>query len=259
MVEIIFIGTGGGRFNLVKQLRRTGGFRIHGESMKIHVDPGPGASLGCALEHVNIQKTDAVIITHGHLDHVCEAPVLIEAMSGFSGFTKKHLPKGILIGSENALLGTSAYERAIAKYHISKAAQAFVPKIGVPTKFGNNCEICAMPVNHDEKTAFGFTLLIDGVKIGHIGDTDYNGVDWSAYLGCDVLVMNVIKPAGHDIPDHLSCTQAIKVLEACRPKKAIITHIGLELSAIADAEAKKISQATGIEVIAAKDGMRISL
>ncbi|HQT45562.1 MAG TPA: MBL fold metallo-hydrolase, partial [Candidatus Micrarchaeota archaeon] len=127
MVEIIFIGTGGGRFNLVRQLRRTGGFRIHGKNAQIHVDPGPGASLGCRLERINLQKTDAIIATHAHIDHVCELPVIIEAMAGFSGFFGKHVPKGTLIGSKNAIEGTPEYERPVSKYHLSKLENVIVP------------------------------------------------------------------------------------------------------------------------------------
>ncbi len=259
MVEIIFIGTGGGRFNLVKQSRRTGGFRIHGKNARIHVDPGPGASLGCRMEKINIQKTEAIIATHAHIDHVCELPVIIEAMAGFSGFFGKRVPKGVLIGSKNVVVGTPEYERPVSKYHLSKPEMVVVPELGKPFKFAQDCAFCAMPANHDEKTAFGFTLVIDGVKIGHITDTDYAGVDWSQYSGCDLLIANVIKPSGKSIPDHLSCTQAIDVFKAAMPKRAIITHIGLELDSIADSEAKKLSQACGIPVIAAHDGLRIEI
>lgn len=40
-MKILFLGTGGGRINVVKQFRSTAGFLIDG-SMKIYVDPGPG-------------------------------------------------------------------------------------------------------------------------------------------------------------------------------------------------------------------------
>lgn len=259
MVEIIFIGTGGGRFNLVKQSRRTGGFRIHGKNARIHVDPGPGASLGCRLEGIDAQKTDALVITHAHIDHVCEAPVIIEAMAGFSGFFGKHVPKGILIGSKNVIEGTPDYERAISKYHLSKLERAIVPETGREIEPLPGCFFKALPLNHDEKTGFGFIISLDGVKIGHISDTDFSGVDWSEYSGCDLLIANVIKPFGKAIPDHLSCSQAVDVLKAARPKKAVITHIGLELDRIADREAARLSKESGVETVAARDAMKLSL
>jgi len=259
MVEIIFIGTGGGRFNLVRQARRTGGFRIHGKAASIHVDPGPGAALGCRMEGINPQKTDALIVTHAHIDHVCEAPVISEAMAGFSGFYGKHIPKGILIGSKNAIEGTPEYERAISKYHLSKLEKAIVPEPGREIEIAPGCVFCALPLNHDEKTGFGFIISMDGAKIGHISDTDFSGVDWALYSGCDMLVANVIKPFGKAIPDHLSCSQAVDILKAARPKKAVITHIGLELDKAAEKEAARLAKESGVETMAARDGLRLSI
>jgi hypothetical protein len=43
MFEIVFLGTGGGRFSMITQKRRTGGLRVISEKMNVHVDPGPGA------------------------------------------------------------------------------------------------------------------------------------------------------------------------------------------------------------------------
>ena len=42
-IEIVLLGTGGGRFATITQKRCTGGMRIIGEGSNLHLDPGPGA------------------------------------------------------------------------------------------------------------------------------------------------------------------------------------------------------------------------
>ncbi|MCK4452764.1 MBL fold metallo-hydrolase, partial [candidate division WOR-3 bacterium] len=63
--EVIFLGTGGARYVIAKQLRATGGmfFRINGKN--ILVDPGP-ESLCRLLTYVpkfNPEKIDAIILS----------------------------------------------------------------------------------------------------------------------------------------------------------------------------------------------------
>ena len=83
-MEIVFLGTGGGRFVLVKQLRWTGGFRINSPSANIHVDPGPGALTHSHSLKQDPLKLDAIIVTHYHIDHCSDAAVLIEGMTDYA-------------------------------------------------------------------------------------------------------------------------------------------------------------------------------
>ena len=68
-MEIVFLGTGGGRINLIKQARATGGFRINSANTSIHVDPGPGALITSVKYREDPLKLNAVIVTHAHVDH----------------------------------------------------------------------------------------------------------------------------------------------------------------------------------------------
>ena len=71
-MEIVFLGTGGGRFNLISQVRRTGGFIVRGR-LQLHIDPGPGALTACHDFSIDPGKTDAVVVTHNHIDHLNDA------------------------------------------------------------------------------------------------------------------------------------------------------------------------------------------
>ncbi|PIX31699.1 MBL fold metallo-hydrolase, partial [Candidatus Bathyarchaeota archaeon CG_4_8_14_3_um_filter_42_8] len=55
-IEIIFLGTGGGRFATITQKRRTAGIRIISEGLNLHLDPGPGALVHSINEGLDPQK-----------------------------------------------------------------------------------------------------------------------------------------------------------------------------------------------------------
>ena len=102
MLEIFFLGTGGGRFATITQKRRTGGMRIISDRDKvnIHIDPGPGALIYSLEMGLDPRKIRALLVSHSHLDHVNDAELFIEAMS--HGTTKR---RGVLAAARSVLKG----------------------------------------------------------------------------------------------------------------------------------------------------------
>jgi phosphoribosyl 1,2-cyclic phosphodiesterase len=96
--ELIFLGTGGGRFATLTQKRRTAGIRIIGKDLNLHLDPGPGALVYSISEGLDPQKLNAVFVSHCHPDHYTDAEVLIEAMT--RGMTKR---RGVLAAAKSVL------------------------------------------------------------------------------------------------------------------------------------------------------------
>ena len=111
-IEIIFLGTGGGRFATITQKRRTAGIRIISEGLNLHLDPGPGALVHSINEGLDPQKLNAVFVSHCHPDHYTDAEVLIEAMT--RGMTRK---RGVLAAAKSVLTGNNLREPSISKYH----------------------------------------------------------------------------------------------------------------------------------------------
>jgi len=97
--EIIFLGTGGARFVIAKQLRATGGifFRIGGKN--ILVDPGPESysRFLTYLPKFNPEKIDAIILTHKHIDHSADVNVYLDVITE-GGFKRN----GFLIAPSDA-------------------------------------------------------------------------------------------------------------------------------------------------------------
>jgi phosphoribosyl 1,2-cyclic phosphodiesterase len=113
-IEIILLGTGGGRFATITQKRRTAGIRIIGEDLNLHLDPGPGALVYSISESLNPQQLNAIFVSHCHPDHYTDAEVLIEAMT--KGMAKK---RGLLVAAKSVLEGSDTCEPSISGYHQS--------------------------------------------------------------------------------------------------------------------------------------------
>lgn len=257
-MELVFLGTGGGRINLIKQVRLTGGFRINSGQANIHVDPGPGALLNSKKFNQDVLKLDAVIVTHDHVDHSNDGMVLVEAMSSYA--LKK---KGIIIGSKHSLEGDEKHDRAIDDYHQKHAEKIYIAKYGDKKKFktkNGEFEIEIIKVEHDEPTCFGFKLSIEGKVIGYTSDTNYFKGLGEVFKGCDYLIVNCLKPFSDGIPDHLETEQVIEILKHAKPGMCILSHFGMKMLRVGPStQAAKIEKETGVKTIAAKDGQKIKL
>ena len=239
-MEIVFIGSGGGRINLIKQVRATGGFRINSSNANIHVDPGPGALVYSVKMKQNPLSIDCIIVTHNHTDHVTDAQVMVEGMTNYS--LKK---TGIFIGSRNVI-----EENGISPWHQSKIEQLYIAKWGEKKKFETkkgSFEIEIIKLKHEEPTVFGFKLHLEGKTIGYVSDTEYFEGLGESFAGCDVLIINCIKPETDAYGGHLTVKGVIAILGKARPKEAIITHMGMKMLRMGPANvAKDIQEKTGI-------------
>ncbi|HHX76739.1 MAG TPA: MBL fold metallo-hydrolase, partial [Firmicutes bacterium] len=81
--HFIFLGTGGARFVVSRQLRWTAGIWCHFEGKRILIDPGPGTLVRFFNEGINLnpEQLDAIIVTHRHLDHSADVNVMVESMT----------------------------------------------------------------------------------------------------------------------------------------------------------------------------------
>jgi phosphoribosyl 1,2-cyclic phosphodiesterase len=251
--EIIFLGTGGGRFTTITQKRRTAGIRIIGENLNLHLDPGPGALVYSISEGLDPQKLNAIFVSHCHPDHYTDAEVLIEAMT--RGMTKK---RGVLAASKSVLRGSEVCEPSISKYHQQMLEQIIeaVPNMRFQVA---DLAVSVAEARHTDPDAVGFKFETKEYgDFAYTSDTEYFEGIGKYYRGVRLLMLCVMRPAGKPWKGHMTTEDAIKIIQEAQPEQAVLTHLGMQMIFQGPArEAKLIEEKTGTPTVAATDGMRI--
>ena len=252
--DIIFLGTGGGRFATITQKRRTAGIRIISEGLNLHLDPGPGALVHSINEGLDPQKLNAVFVSHCHPDHYTDAEVLIEAMT--RGMTIK---RGVLAAAKSVLTGNNLCEPSISKYHQQMPEQKIeaVPNMKFQV---DDVNVLATEARHTDPDTVGFRFETrDFGDFAYTSDTEYFEGVGKYYEGVRLLVLCVMRPAGKPWKGHMTTNDAIKIVEETGPEHVVLTHLGMQMIFKGPAsEAKLIKDKTGVPTVAAVDGMRIN-
>ncbi len=254
VTSLTFLGSGGGRFTTIYQVRATGGVYLEDGRVRVHIDPGPGALVQMHRFNVNPTKTDIIAVSHAHTDHYTDAEVLIEAIT--NGGTKK---KGALIGSKSVIEGYDEFDPAISRYHrgLVDKVLSFTPGESFEYK---HLRIKATKSFHNDPTTIGFRFETTKGVISYMADTDYDDSLAEEHEGARILILPVTRPLGAKIPYHLSTKEAAKIIAAVKPELAILTHFGLKMiEENPDFQADWIWKETGIRTIAADDGMVVEI
>jgi phosphoribosyl 1,2-cyclic phosphodiesterase len=252
-VEVVFLGTGGGRFTTITQKRRTGGIRILSNRLNLHVDPGPGALIYSLEAGLNPQKIRAVLVSHRHPDHCTNAEILVEAMT--RGMLKN---RGIIAAPPNIIIGNKETGPAISTYHQQMTQRVIVVKPGVNFRIGRT-KVVTTQARHTDPEAVGFRFEIPEVgAIGYTADTEYfEGIE-EEYRGVRILIVSVMRPLGSPWTGHMTPKEATKLVDAVKPEMAVATHFGMKMLFSGPSyEVKLIEEKTGVPTVAAFDGMKL--
>ncbi|MBI4721507.1 MAG: MBL fold metallo-hydrolase [Candidatus Stahlbacteria bacterium] len=250
MSQIVFLGSGGARIVVFKQIRASGGIWITLDETQMLVDPGPGCLVRCVNSKSNLDPTtlDGIILSHRHLDHSADVNVMIEAMTQ-GGFE----PRGAVFAPEDALEDDPVILRYIRKY---------IPRIEI-LKEGGEYELKSIKFNtpirhrHGGET-YGINFIGTKQSISYIADTKYfEGIE--TYYHGDTFIINVLREKPSEI-DHLCIEDAKKIISQAKPNLTILTHFGMQIIKSKPWEvADKITNELGLQVIAANDGMKVEL
>lgn len=252
MLSLIFLGTGGGRFATISQVRATGGIYLVSDMSRIHIDPGPGSLIRMRDYGLDPTKTKAIIVTHCHPDHYTDAEVLIEAMT--HGCKKR---RGLFLASDSVLKGHLNLGPAVSDYHASKPAEVKAFKPG-DTMTIDDVQVRATVTFHSDPTTIGLRFSSKEGVVSMTGDTALREEVFKEHMGCDSLVLSVTRPLQSRIPHHLSTEDAASLVDAVKPKLAVMTHFGMRfVGANPDVQANWVEKQTGVRTIAAWDGMNL--
>ena len=254
-IELILVGTGGGRFATITQKRRTGGIRILSENLNIHLDPGPGALVYSIQMGLDPQKVRGVLVSHSHPDHYIDAEIFVEAMT--RGMTKR---RGILAASHSVLVGNEVCGPSISRYHQQMPERVIEARPGVSFTVGS-LEVTATEARHTDPDTVGFRFETQDVgDFAYTSDTEFFEGIGKYYEGVRLLLLCVMRPSGKPWKGHMTTNDAIRIVEEAQPEMAVLTHFGMSMIFRGPSrEAKLIERETGVPIVAAVDGMRIRM
>lgn len=235
---------------VANQFQASGGIWLSLNGTEIMLDPGPGAIVQVTNRKMQAARLKAIILTHRHLDHSGDMNIMVEAMTqgGFQPHGRIFLPSDAL-GPEPVIFSyLKEYLDSIDILQEGKTYNIDAVQFHTPVKHIHGVE------------TYGLKFTAGIHTFSYIVDTRYFDALIEHYKSSELIIMSVVFIDNHFKVPHLSVKDAEKIISGIKPKKAILTHFGMQLwKANPQQIARQLTEKTGIEVLAARDGMKFDL
>ncbi len=222
-----------------KRLRSSVHLEVDGHSFVI--DTGPDFRQQMLRENIN--RLDAVILTHAHRDHTAG----LDDVRAYNFMQSMNIPVYGTTETLNQIKSDFAYIFGPDNY--PGLPRLDLRAIDVSTFHINNINITPLPVLHLKLPVLGF----------RIGDfsyiTDANAVPDSTYeklKGTKILVLNALQREHHI--SHFNLNEAIDIVKKVNPEKAYFTHISHKMGLHA-AVSKELPENISLAI----DGLQFSV
>jgi ribonuclease BN (tRNA processing enzyme) len=260
--ELVILGSGGGRHHIRTQYRATGGILYKFNDIQSHIDPGPGAIVRVNQYQEDPLKTELFIVSHGHVDHYSDLSAIIESSrENLHDKNYNYYRKGTLITTEEVL-------NYISDYHLNMLEKVVRFKAGNEIIY-KGVKITGTKTIHSPKNeGFGIKFTLKDYSIAFTSDTMvYDGFS-EQFSGCNILVLNLLRPNSIVCKRHLCTDEVIPYLNKIEPplNSLIITHFGSFMDSpkstknYVPSQVEKLLKNTNIKnIIAAEDGLKIKI
>jgi ribonuclease BN (tRNA processing enzyme) len=246
---ITFLGTAGARVMVAKQIRASGGLWLNLDGIEILIDPGPGSIIQVTKRDLRADKLKAIILSHRHIDHSNDLNIMVEAMTqgGFQPHGRIFLPSDALEPEPVLFSYLKEYIDGIEVLQEGKEYSIEGIKLETPLRHIHSVE------------TYGLKFTTGGHSFSYIADTKYFDKLIEKYQS-ELIIINVVFTENHFKVAHLSISDAEHIITGIKPKLAILTHFGMQLWRANPVEiATRLSDKTGVRVLAAHDGMKFDL
>ena len=248
------MGTAGARFMVAKQLAASGGLYLEEGATRLCLDPGPGAIVQYAKRKVDLTKVSAIVVSHRHLDHCGDVNVLVEAMTegGFKHRGELYCPSDALDTDPVVLEYLRGFPETVVRLEPESAYRV------------GEIEFATSPAHIHGAETYGFRFRTSGGdpsgwKLGWITDSEYHDGLAEQHRAEVMVIHTVLLERRAGLP-HLCLDDAEAIIRAAKPRLAILTHFGMTMWRAHPWElAARLSDSTGVEVKAARDGMALEL
>lgn len=187
---------------------------------RLLVDSGPDLREQALRE--NLREIDAVLYTHGHVDHVAG----FDELRAFCWRRETPLPmhgNGETLDILKTMFGWAFSPDNVYRGYVKPEAI----EIEGPFHYGE-LRISPLPVVHGRVETSGFLFEHPGSPtLAYIPDVkEVPTATMDLIQNVDLLVIDALRPASH--PTHLSVGEALAVIEASSAQRAWLTHLGHE-------------------------------
>jgi phosphoribosyl 1,2-cyclic phosphodiesterase len=240
------MGTAGARFMVARQVAASGGLFLEDGDTRLALDPGPGAIVQYAQRGIDLTTLDAIVLSHRHLDHSGDVNVMLEGMTdgGFQHRGQLFCPSDALDQDPVVLQYVRRFPREIVR---------LAPETSYSV---NGTSFTTSGLHVHQSATFGFRF---GSKLGWVTDSGYYDGIAEQHKADVMLIHTVLRDCVPTLP-HLCIADAERIIREAKPRRAFLTHYGMTVWRANPTEiAEQMSQRTGIEVLAAHDGLSIDL
>ena len=255
-LSITCIGNAGGSDSIIHG-KPSGGMLIRFNDRNIIVDPGNNSLTFLMDAGFDPYQVTDIIASHPHDDHVGDLTSFVSAalqLNLVSNSETNILVPPSLVDYENAeatrygfTLPVYAWQGNVRTlYWKDTQAKRYDGKIVQTEKtasIGNNVKVTSIEGRHSNMQVSGYILSTPFGKLAYTGDTEYFPELTEQYKDVDLLWMNMNTLGLDSITDtecyvpeqvsfvknHLGYAGVCELIDAVRPKTAIISHFGSQL------------------------------
>ena len=189
-------------------------------ALSLLVDAGPDLRTQALRE--GLRELDAVLYTHGHLDHVAG----FDELRAFCWRRTEPLP---MFGTAECLETLKTmFGWAFAPDNIHHGYVKPDPRVVKgPFRLGN-LRVTPLPVEHAAVATIGYLFEHPGARsLAYLPDVKrIPAATMNLFRGVDVLVLDALRPAPH--PTHFSLGEALAAAAAAGAGETWLTHLGHE-------------------------------
>jgi len=192
-------------------------------------------------------------VSHSHLNHSNDINAVIDAMT-YSGMDKN----GVLVASKAVVNDNEKQKASLNQYYRDFLERFIVLEAGQRVGI-NEIEVLALKTKHSEENTIGFKFFTPYFTLSYSADTKYFPELIEQYKNSNILILNVPYVNKEEAKNNLCIEDAIKIIKEVKPRLAILQHFGIEIVKGDPLYLiREVQKATGVQTIAAKDGMVIN-
>jgi ribonuclease BN (tRNA processing enzyme) len=192
--------------------------------LRLLFDCGPGAAHSMARHGVNWWEITHIVLSHWHLDHISDVPVLLFAWR-HARLEPRTAPLTI-VGPVGTRALIERWAAALGDWLRLPGfpLEVVEPLLETPCDLGHDVTLTARSVPHTEESV-AYSVEHGGKRLVYTGDTgeDASLGEWAA--GCDVLLAECSLPDSMPVPIHLTPSQTGALAAAVQPGMLVVTHM----------------------------------